>query len=56
LGLPQGDATQQVFHNELFEIQYQGSYYRQFRINPGGYNTTWGEASINEWHHIAVTR
>ena len=53
---PKGDATQQVFHNELFEIQYQGSYYRQFRIYPGGYNTTWGEASINEWHHIAVTR
>ena len=51
-----GDATQQVFHNELFEIQYQGSYYRQFRIYPGGYSTTWGEASINEWHHIAVTR
>ena len=53
---PKGDATQQVFHNELFEIQYQGSYYRQFRIYPGGYSTTWGEASINEWHHIAVTR
>ena len=53
---PKGDATQQVFQNELFEIEYQGSYYRRFRIKPGSHYTTWGAASINEWHHVMVTR
>ena len=53
---PKSDGTQQVMKNGTFEIQYQGSYYRYFSIYPGGYRTTFGKASINEWHHIVVTR
>ncbi len=53
---PKADGTQQVFKNGTFEIQYQGSYYRYFSIYPGTYRTTFGKASINEWHHIVVTR
>ncbi|MBT5224321.1 MAG: hypothetical protein HOM19_02690, partial [Candidatus Marinimicrobia bacterium] len=53
---PKAAGTQQIFRNGTFEIQYQGSYHRYFTIYPGVHNTTFGTASINEWHHIAVTR
>ena len=53
---PKGAGTQEVYSNETFEIQYQGSYYRYFTIYPGNIKTTWGAASINEWHHVVVTR
>ena len=53
---PKGAGVQEVYSNETFEIQYQGSYYRYFTIYPGNIKTAWGAASINEWHHVVVTR
>ena len=53
--LLEGSSRQQIIYNDGFELEWMGTGYNYFRMQPGGVNCV-ANMHKNQWHHVVMTR
>ncbi len=51
----EGDDRQQIFYNDGFEVEWLGTAYNFFRLQPGGVPSV-SNLHRYQWHHVVMTR
>ncbi len=51
----EGDDRQQIFYNDGFEVEWLGTAYNSFRLQPGGVPSV-SNLHRFQWHHVVMTR
>ena len=51
----EGSSRQQIIYNDGFELEWMGTGYNYFRMQPGAVNSV-TNMHKNQWHHVVMTR
>ena len=51
----EGSSRQQIIYNDGFELEWMGTGYNYFRMQPGAVNSV-TNMHKNQWHHVVITR